>query len=97
MLSCELPGAPELEESLQNGVILCKLGMKLLPDEPMWNKVYDLDQSKYKVGIHKYLDCHKSPLFYMLCGSMLSLIGACCRAWNYKRWLVWDSNNYGSP
>ncbi len=50
MLSCELPGAPALEETLQNGVILCKLGMKLLPDDQMWNRVYDLDQSKFKVS-----------------------------------------------
>ncbi|XP_064397976.1 uncharacterized protein LOC135344660 [Halichondria panicea] len=48
VLSCELPGAPALEETLQNGVILCKLGMKLLPDDQMWNRVYDLDQSKFK-------------------------------------------------
>ena len=45
----ELPSALELEEYLQNGVLLCKLAMKLLPDEPMWKKVYDLDQSKFKV------------------------------------------------
>ena len=51
VLSEELPSALELEEYLQNGVLLCKLAMKLLPDEPMWKKVYDLDQSKFKVLI----------------------------------------------
>jgi hypothetical protein len=49
VLDEELPSALELEEYLQNGVLLCKLAMKLLPDEPMWKKVYDLDQSKFKV------------------------------------------------
>ena len=49
MLDEELPSALELEEYLQNGVLLCKLAMKLLPDEPMWKKVYDLDQAKFKV------------------------------------------------
>ena len=50
VLSCELPVAPDLEDALQNGVILCKLGMKLLPDDPMWNRVYDINQSKFKVS-----------------------------------------------
>lgn len=50
VLNCELSTAPDLEDSLQNGVILCKLGMSLLPDDPMWNRVHDLDQSKFKVG-----------------------------------------------
>ena len=49
LLEEELPSALELEEHLQNGVILCKLAMKLLPDEPMWKKVYDIEQSKFKV------------------------------------------------
>ena len=49
VLNEEVPSALELEEYLQNGVLLCKLAMKLLPDEPMWKKVYDLDQSKFKV------------------------------------------------
>lgn len=49
VLSETLPTALELEDYLQNGVILCKLAMKFLPDEPMWKKVYDIDQSKFKV------------------------------------------------
>ena len=49
LLNEELPSVLELEDYLQNGVILCKISMKLLPDEPMWKKVYDLDQSKFKV------------------------------------------------
>ena len=44
-----LPPATELEAALQNGVILCRLGAKLLPDDPVWGKVYDMDESKFKV------------------------------------------------
>ena len=54
VLNISLPSATELESSLQNGVILCRLGMKFLPDDPMWNKVYDLDESKFKVCSPSY-------------------------------------------
>lgn len=46
----DLPPAAELEDALQNGVYLCRLGMTLLPNEDMWKKVYDLNQAKFKVG-----------------------------------------------
>ena len=45
----ELPSVLDLEDALQNGVYLCKLGMILLPGDDLWKKVYDPDQSKYKV------------------------------------------------
>ena len=35
----ELPPSTELEENLCNGVVLCKLGMKLFPDDPQWKRV----------------------------------------------------------
>ena len=60
ILNEELPSSLELEDYLQNGVLLCKLAMKLLPDEPMWKKVYDLDQSKFKVQC-KYEMCERLP------------------------------------
>ena len=50
VLEEELPPTVKLEDALQNGVYLCKLGMILLPSDEMWKKVYDLDQSKFKVG-----------------------------------------------
>ena len=50
MLGETLPPVTELEDAFQNGVILCKLGMKLLPDDPAWRKVYDLDLEKFKVS-----------------------------------------------
>ena len=50
VLQESLPPVTELEGALQNGVVLCRLGMRLLPDDPMWAKVYDLDQSKFKVN-----------------------------------------------
>ena len=46
-----LPPPMELENSLPNGVLLCALGKKLLPNDPMWKKVYDLDQARFKVRI----------------------------------------------
>lgn len=51
VLDEDLPPTPELEDALQNGVYLCRIGMLLLPNEEMWKKVYDLDQSKFKVYI----------------------------------------------
>ena len=56
VLEVTLPSAVEFESALQNGVILCRLGMKLLPDDPMWSKVYDLDESKFKVS-WRYVNC----------------------------------------
>lgn len=72
-MDCELPAAPDLEDTLQNGVILCKLGMCLLPDDPMWNRVYDLDQSKFKVGnlIPIVLYLH---VYIFIWGSCISLM-----------------------
>ena len=54
VLNEELPPVLEFEEYLQNGVLLCRLAMKVLPDEPMWKKVYDLDLSKFKVQLHAW-------------------------------------------
>ena len=51
MLGEALPPTTELEEALQNGVYLCRLGMVFLPEEEMWKKVYDPDQSKFKVSV----------------------------------------------
>lgn len=48
VLQMPLPPVTELECALQNGVILCRLGMRLLPDDPMWTKVYDIDENKFK-------------------------------------------------
>ena len=35
----ELPSVSEIEDTLCNGVYLCKLGMKLYPTNPDWKKV----------------------------------------------------------
>lgn len=51
MLGEDLPPTTELEDALQNGVYLCRIGMALLPKDEMWKKVYDLDQSKFKVCV----------------------------------------------
>lgn len=45
----ELPPTTELEQALRNGVILCKLGHYYAPDVLPKKRIYDLDESKYKV------------------------------------------------
>ncbi|XP_019861155.1 PREDICTED: uncharacterized protein LOC109589532 [Amphimedon queenslandica] len=48
IISEDLPPVTEFEDVISNGVYLCKLGMKLLPNNPEWKKVYDLDQTKFR-------------------------------------------------
>ncbi|XP_026319538.1 ras GTPase-activating-like protein IQGAP1 [Hyposmocoma kahamanoa] len=48
----KLPHATEFEESLRNGVYLAKLGHFIAPDLLNLNKIYDIDQRRYKaVGL----------------------------------------------
>lgn len=52
MSSCigeELPPASELEKSLQNGVFIAKLAMFFAPEKITAKKIYDFDESVYKV------------------------------------------------
>ena len=58
VLGEELPPATELEDALQNGVYLCRLTMIFQPDEDIGKKVYDLDQSKFKVLYVLYACMH---------------------------------------
>ncbi|XP_021188821.3 ras GTPase-activating-like protein IQGAP1 [Helicoverpa armigera] len=44
-----LPPATEFEESLRNGVYLAKLGNFISPDLLPLNKIYDIDQKRYKI------------------------------------------------
>ncbi|CAF4793193.1 unnamed protein product [Pieris macdunnoughi] len=44
-----LPPAVEFEECLRNGVYLAKLGHFIAPDVLPLNKIYDIDQRRYKV------------------------------------------------
>lgn len=41
MIKEVMPPLTEFEDCLANGVYLCKLGMALLPDDPVWKKVSD--------------------------------------------------------
>ena len=41
-----LPPPLELEQRLANGVYLCQVGMKLLPDDPSWKKVEDGERER---------------------------------------------------
>ncbi|KAJ8736290.1 hypothetical protein PYW08_006946 [Mythimna loreyi] len=45
----KLPPATEFEESLRNGVYLAKLGNFVSPDLLPLNKIYDIDQKRYKI------------------------------------------------
>lgn len=47
----ELPPTTELEQALRNGVILCKLGHYCDPEGLPLKKIYDLDESKYRVRL----------------------------------------------
>ena len=47
----ELPPTTELEQALRNGVILCKLGHYCDPEALPLRKIYDLDESKYRVSL----------------------------------------------
>lgn len=46
----ELPPTTELEENLQNGVFLAKLGNFFAPKVVPLKRIYDRDQSRYQVG-----------------------------------------------
>lgn len=46
----ELPPTTDLEQALRNGVILCKLGHYYAPEVLPLKRIYDLDESKYKVN-----------------------------------------------
>uniref|UniRef100_A0A670ZCQ0 IQ motif containing GTPase activating protein 1 n=1 Tax=Pseudonaja textilis TaxID=8673 RepID=A0A670ZCQ0_PSETE len=51
-LNEELPATTELEEGLRNGVHLAKLGNFFSPKVVSLKKIYDREQTRYKVGLH---------------------------------------------
>uniref|UniRef100_A0A670KK07 IQ motif containing GTPase activating protein 1 n=1 Tax=Podarcis muralis TaxID=64176 RepID=A0A670KK07_PODMU len=51
-LNEELPPTTELEEGLRNGVYLAKLGNFFSPKVVSLKKIYDREQTRYKVGKH---------------------------------------------
>ena len=50
VLKEELPPTTELEENLQNGVYLAKLGNVIAPQTVPLTKIYDIDQKLFKVA-----------------------------------------------
>lgn len=50
VLKEELPPTTELEENLQNGVYLAKLGNVMAPQTVPLTKIYDIDQKLFKVA-----------------------------------------------
>lgn len=51
LLRTPLPSVEDLEERLRNGVVLVQLGKVLLPNDPIWSRAYDLDESRYTVNM----------------------------------------------
>lgn len=50
-LNEELPPTTELEEGLRNGVYLAKLGNFFSPKVVSLKKIYDREQTRYKVSL----------------------------------------------
>lgn len=50
----DLPPTTELEEGLRNGVYLAKLGNFFSPKVVSLKKIYDREQTRYKVGALGY-------------------------------------------
>lgn len=48
----ELPPTTELEEGLRNGVYLAKLGNFFAPRTVSLKKIYDREQTRYKVELY---------------------------------------------
>lgn len=49
----ELPPTTELEEGLRNGVYLAKLGNFFAPHTVSLKKIYDREQTRYKVKTYR--------------------------------------------
>ncbi|XP_057324303.1 ras GTPase-activating-like protein IQGAP1 [Microplitis mediator] len=72
----KLPSTTELEENLRNGVYLAKLAHFMDPESWPLNKIYDIDQKRYKIAglqfkhtdnINYFIECLKSmqlPLIF---------------------------------
>lgn len=65
----KLPSTTELEENLRNGVYLAKLAHFMDPESWPKNKIYDIDQKRYKIAglqfkhtdnINHFIKCLKS-------------------------------------
>lgn len=50
----ELPPTTELEEGLRNGVYLAKLGNFFAPHTVSLKKIYDREQTRYKVKTYSW-------------------------------------------
>lgn len=62
----DLPPTTELEEGLRNGVYLAKLGNFFSPKVVSLKKIYDREQTRYKVGA-LWVPCLVLRLFCVLC------------------------------
>lgn len=69
VLATPLPPVAEFESRLNSGVLLCQLGERFCPEEPMWKKVYDRDETKFKVSLSSLsLHCCRSHSHHLTRG-----------------------------
>ena len=59
----ELPATTELEENLQNGVILAKLGHFFAPKVVPLKRIYDKDLNRYKVRLLQQFVVYSTVIF----------------------------------
>ena len=76
----ELPPTTELEQALRNGVILCRLGHYYAPEVIPLRRIYDFDESKYKVQMINQLHVviYPLPMSCLFSILMYSFIMALC-------------------
>ena len=51
-LEDELPPTTAMEQALRNGVFLARLSHFFAPEVVPLKKIYDIDESKYRVGVY---------------------------------------------
>ena len=97
-LEDELPPTTAMEQALRNGVFLARLSNFFAPEVVPLKKIYDIDESKYRVGVYvvvcsvyRYPLCMKGPV---LCAHMHSFttkwrvqlyMGACVHRVNTRK------------
>lgn len=61
----DLPPTTELEEGLRNGVYLGKLANFFAPKMVSEKRIYDRDQSRYKVHLHSVISLCNALVVYL--------------------------------
>lgn len=72
-LNEDLPPTTELEEGLRNGVYLAKLGNFFAPNVVSIKRIYDREQTRYKVTM-TFKNAHKQTLLWIGYNSFATLL-----------------------